>query len=107
MNRLLRAIVKIFLVVLQPITALAFIIASFTGSETAVVVTGVLVVTYNIASAIVLYALLGGITILPNVKIEKIPQFGLSVGLTEGGGIALLIPFLYIEFNYKTPSASN
>ena len=107
MNRILRAIVKVFLVVLQPITALAFMIAFFTGSSKAVVITGVLVVTYNIASAIVLYALLGGIKILPNVKIEKIPQFGLSIGLTEGGGVALLVPFLYIEFTYKKPSVSD
>ena len=107
MNRLLRALVKVFLVILQPITALAFMIAFFTESSNAVVVTGCLVVTYNIASAIVLYALLGGITILPNVKIEKIPQIGLSVGLTEGGGVALLIPFLYIKFSYNKPSVSN
>ena len=107
MNKFLRALVKVFLVIMQPIAALAFMIASFSGSETAVVITGVLVVTYNIASAIVLYALLGGISILPNVKVEKIPQFGLSIGLTEGGGIALLVPFLYIEFNYKKTSVSN
>ena len=75
MNKFLRALVKVFLVIMQPIAALAFMIASFSGSETAVVITGVLVVTYNIASAIVLYALLGGITILPNVKVEKIPQY--------------------------------
>ena len=49
MNKFLRALVKVFLVVMQPIAALAFMIASFTGSETAVVITGVLVVTYNIA----------------------------------------------------------
>ena len=47
MNKFLRALVKVFLVIMQPIAALAFMIASFSGSETAVVITGVLVVTYN------------------------------------------------------------
>jgi len=108
MNKFLRAILKFTLVILQPIIALAFALSwIFSDSVFLVGFLAIALILLSITSAIVLCALLGNVTILPNVKVEKIPQFGLSIGLTEGGGIALLVPFLYIEFNYKRTPVSN
>ena len=108
MNKFLRAILKFTLVILQPIIALAFGLSwIFSDSVFLVGFLAIAVILLNVTSAIVLCALLGNVTILPNVKVEKIPQFGLSVGLTEGSGIALLVPSLYIEFNYKRTPVSN
>ena len=108
MYKFLRAVLKFTLVISQPIVALAFGLSwIFSDSVFLVGFLAIALIVLSITSAIVLCALLGNVTILPNVKVEKIPQFGLSIGLTEGGGIALLVPFLYIEFNYKRTPVSN
>ena len=105
MNTILRRLFKVMFIFVQPVIAVWLCLAICLGWPVGLPL--VLVILLNFSSAIVLYVLLDNITILPNVvKVEKIPQIGLSVGLTDKG-FAILIPFIYIEICYKKTPVSN
>lgn len=105
MNTILRRLFKALFIFVQPVIAVWLFFAVCFGWPVGLPL--VLVILLNFSSAIVLYVLLDNITILPNVvKVQKIPQIGLSVGLTDKG-FAILIPFIYIEICYKKTSVSN